>query len=483
MFSSLLILFIHHTVIGGAISPMFPADPPPTGDFDEDGDVDLLDFGQFQLCYSGEDEPYVGECSYVDFDCDDDVDLLDFESFQLAFTEGDECPLRWAEDLFVPPLGAPNGAVRALAVFDDGSGPALYAGGYFTEAGASGAKYVAEWNGAGWSALSGPLGVGVQGSDFPVVHALCTYDDGSGPALYVGGSFTSAGGLPAHHIAKWDGSNWSSLDGPGGGGSVRALHVHDDGNGQALYAGGAFISAGGVTAYNIAKWNGISWSPLVGSGGVGTSGVVSALTTYDDGTGAALYAGGDFLQAGGIEVWRVAKWDGQDWFPLVGSSGVGVGFAAGVYALASYDDGNGPSLYAGGWFETAGGLESRSMARWDGTEWSPLIDNGFNGTNGLVWALIPYHDGVRTSLYVGGLFEIAGGILCNHLARWDAGGWSAVSTPHGVGMGDKAVDVYSFVVFDEGTGSAMYAGGYFESAGGIPSKHVGKWYRPVAPCP
>src|SRR5689334_24518190 len=35
----------------------------------------------------------------------------------------------------------------------------------------------------------------------------------SGSDLYVGGGFTNAGGVPASHIAKWDGSNWSALGG------------------------------------------------------------------------------------------------------------------------------------------------------------------------------------------------------------------------------------------------------------------------------
>src|SRR5262245_23643042 len=38
------------------------------------------------------------------------------------------------------------------------------------------------------------------------VLAVTVFDDGSGPALYVGGYFTTAGGLSANSIAKWDGS-------------------------------------------------------------------------------------------------------------------------------------------------------------------------------------------------------------------------------------------------------------------------------------
>lgn len=56
------------------------------GDCDEDGDVDLVDFGSFQLCYGATGDLAAGGCLCSDFDSDSDVDLVDFASFQLAFT-------------------------------------------------------------------------------------------------------------------------------------------------------------------------------------------------------------------------------------------------------------------------------------------------------------------------------------------------------------------------------------------------------------
>jgi hypothetical protein len=89
--------------------------------------------------------------------------------------------------------------VFALAVFDDGSGPALNAGGWFDTAGGVAVNNIARWDGNAWSALSGPSGTGVSGG----VYALAAFDDGSGPALYAGGRFDTAGGLPSSHIAAW----------------------------------------------------------------------------------------------------------------------------------------------------------------------------------------------------------------------------------------------------------------------------------------
>jgi len=59
------------------------------GDFDGDGDVDLSDFTQFQLCFGGSNNPPAPTCPPgVDADCDDDgdVDLADFLIFQNNFT-------------------------------------------------------------------------------------------------------------------------------------------------------------------------------------------------------------------------------------------------------------------------------------------------------------------------------------------------------------------------------------------------------------
>ena len=63
-------------------------------------------------------------------------------------------------------------------------------------------------------------------------------------------------------------ANWAPL-GSGMNGSVYSLAV----SGGNLYAGGQFTMAGGVSATNIAEWNGNSWSAL----GSGVNGAVYAL--------------------------------------------------------------------------------------------------------------------------------------------------------------------------------------------------------------
>jgi hypothetical protein len=302
------------------------------------------------------------------------------------------------------------GWFRALAVYDDGSGPALYGGGRFTSAGGNLETTLRRWDGSNWSAL--PLG----SSPNQEVRALVVYDDGAGPALYAGGDFTyistSAAPVPANHIAKWDGSSWSAL----GSGMSRAfspvavysLAVYDDGAGPALYAGGLFDTAGGVAANGIAKWDGSSWASL----GSGTDSVVNALTVHDDGNGPALFAGGYIS----VVANSIAKWDGASW------SGLGSAPSQ-VTDLASFDDGSGTALFAGGAFTSAGGVAANRIAKWDGSSWSPLG----SGVSGIphpagydiakVSALIVHDDGGGPALHVGGDFTITDS-HDSYLAKW-----------------------------------------------------------------
>lgn len=134
--------------------------------------------------------------------------------------------------------------------------------------------------------------------------------------LYAGGPFTIAGGAAASGIAKWDGAQWSPL-GSGIGGPeawIHSLAAFDDGTDPGLYAGGILSSAGGVAASKIAKWDGARWSPLGSGMGVTSYHEVSALTVFDDGSGGgpALYAGGGFTLAFDSGDSFLAKWGCPD---------------------------------------------------------------------------------------------------------------------------------------------------------------------------
>ena len=358
--------------------------------------------------------------------------------------------------------GGLNNIVTALGSFDDrrGDGPAVYAGGLFTEARDISVNYIAKWDGKGWS----PLGDGVNG----LVVAMTVLDDGMGPALYVAGGFTQAGEVEANSIAKWNGEQWSAV-GKGMDSTVRALVVFDDGSGPALYAGGSFATAGGIPANGIARWDGVSWSAV----GKGVDGFIQAITVYDDqsGDGPALFAGGLFLDAGGVEASRIAKWDGLNWSLLDD------GLDSSVWSLTAADDGSGdgPKLFVGGTFQQAGDLHSPYIAKWNGTDWS-TTGKGFAGGDSItvVIDLESFDDrsGDGSALYAGGIFKSAGGEATRSIARWDGTEWS----PVGGGMPGENDAVFDVFSFDDGSGPALYAGGIFQSAGGVAAKNVAKWY-------
>ncbi|MFN8493559.1 MAG: PxKF domain-containing protein [Caldilineaceae bacterium] len=271
-----------------------------------------------------------------------------------------------------------------------------------------------------------PLGTGVAGN----VLALAV----SGSDLYVGGGFTTAGGVSAIAIAKWDGSSWSAL-GSGMNNVVRALAV----SGSDLYVGGNFTTAGGVSANHIAKWDGSSWSAL----GDGLESTVGALAV----SGSDLYVGGIFTTAGGVSANRIAKWDGSSWSAL----GTGLNVGSSVNALAV----SGSDLYAGGSFTTADGVSANFIAKWDGSSWSALG----TGLNGQVTALAVS----GRDLYVAGFFTTAGGGSANRIAKWDGSSWSAF----GSGL-NSAVLALAL------SGSDFYVGGAFSTAGGKPALRIAK---------
>lgn len=369
-------------------------------------------------------------------------------------------------------VGSP---ILALRSYDNGNGPEMIAAGYFDNAGDIAAGKIAAWDGTGWRALEGPAGNGVDGD---VVRALQVWDRGSGPELYAAGNFDNAGGVEAQYIARWDGAGWSALAGSEGfwSGGIRTLALYDDGQGEILYAGGSFTEISGVEANRVAKWNGSGWSALIGPGGNGVGqGDVNDLEVFDDGSGPALFVGGFFEEAGGIQANGIAKWDGQDWSALVGPGGNGVG-EHWVRAMEVFDDGGGPDLYVGGSFETAGGVTVNNIARWNGSDWS-IVDgpSGFGVDGGEITSLEVFDDGSGPALIVGGGFDTAGGVEAIRIARWDGTEWTPIEGPAGKGAD---MTIWAIRGMHDGIGPALFVGGNLTSAGGLASESFGVWRCP-----
>ena len=350
---------------------------------------------------------------------------------------------------------SPNVNNEVFAAVTDNQGN-LYIGGVFTAVGSVSANYLAKWNGMNWSGLGS--GVGPFNPSNPWgVTALAV----SNNTLYAGGQFSTAGGITANNIAQWNGTNWSALGSGISGGNgynsgpvVRALAM----SGSTLYAGGSFTNAGGILASNIAQWNGSSWSAL-GSGMSGNQGLefgincgVYALAV----SGGALYAGGYFTNAGGIPANCIAQWNGSSWSALgLGITGDPFGYGTAVDALIL----SGGTLYAGGIFTSAGGFPANSLAQWSNGTWSAL-GSGVTGGESAVWALAESGG----TLYVGGSFTNAGGIPANSIAQWNGTNWSALNS-----------GAYAYIRAFAVSSNILYTGGYFIGVGGITISNLAQW--------
>ena len=341
-----------------------------------------------------------------------------------------------------------NNTVYALAVYNG----ELYVGGNFTQAGGIAANRIARWNGTGWNTL----GTGVNST----VYALAVYNG----ELYVGGGFTEAGSISANSIARWNGTSWNSVGtGSANGVSGTSAYVSEFAvyNGE-LYVGGRFTSAGGVAANHIARWDGTSWNSVGTGSANGVNNEVGALKVYND----ELYVGGYFSNAGNLNVNKIARWDGTSWKRVGITYGVS-GFASRVHVMEIYNG----ELYVGGSFPSAGGVTANGIARWDGTSWNSVGTGSANGViNGVyvgsVYTILVHNN----ELYVGGIFTEAGGMTARSIARWNGTAWDTVGTANALSSGSSPT-VSAFAAFD----GELYIGGSFTSAGGVSVNHIVRW--------
>jgi hypothetical protein len=274
--------------------------------------------------------------------------------------------------------------------------------------------------------------------------ALESFNDGNGSQLYAGGYFANAGGVSATDVAAWDGTSWSAVGSGPNIGPVQDFEVYYDGRTVALYAAGGFAGPSG----GIARWDGSSWT-TIGT----TNGNVIALGQFNG----DLYAGGAFNDVNGTAASYIARWNGTSW------SAVGSGTNQVVWALYPFDDGSGLKLYVGGMFTAAGGSPAANVARWDGTSWSSIA--GFNGP---VSSFTAFDDGNGAALFAGGYFSVPQ----QYVARWDGSQWQPLGTIADNGTFNFVEDL---TVFDDGTGDALYVAGSFEDVTNTWSRGVAKW--------
>ena len=376
-------------------------------------------------------------------------------------------PAKALADSWWPEFGPEgiNGKIRAIAA--DGS--TLVVGGDFTTIGSVPASHVARWNGSSWE----PLGVGLAGS----LHALTLYEgalvaaiagsdlqrwDGSqwvpfaaghpqgiealvswNGVLVAGGSFTSAGGMPAARLALWDGANWLPFP-QGVDEAVHAFAVA----GAGLFAAGSFTNAGGIPAQHIARWDGSSWSTL----GAGLSGTVESVVSFQGN----VIAGGSFPDAAlGAPALHLVSWDGAQWSKISPAPN------ASVAALAVFEN----DLIAGGSFTWAGNVSAAHIARWNGVAWSSLDPaGGGSGIQGwTIFDLLSRADGI----YAAGFFDWAANVPAVGIARWNGSSWSALPA-------NGTIAPQSLVSLGNWSGD-LVAGGNFHDGNSALAQKIAHW--------
>lgn len=219
-----------------------------------------------------------------------------------------------------------------------------------------GSYVVARWGGTGWIKLKGT-------SPTNIIECLGAYTHEGRPNLVVAGLFWQFAGMDVQHAVRWDGERWHAMGAAPG--VAVAMTTWDDGDGEALY----MVFAGHSSGYGqlgkegIARWNGRTWESVGGGlyGAQSQTAWVRDMVVFDDGTGPALFVGGEFDHAGGangVPARNIARWDGHQWHAL----GAGCGI---VKHLAVADDGRGPSLFVAN-VTSAGGGTVTNLAQWVG---------------------------------------------------------------------------------------------------------------------
>lgn len=113
--------------------------------------------------------------------------------------------------------------------------------------------------------------------------------------LFVAGSFSQIGGISANNIAAWDGQNWTTL----GSGVTGEIYDMDYSN-QKLFVAGDFYLPGDPAKRNIAYWDGNTWTG-VQTGDMGGS-VLAVNAFFSE-----IYVGGNFKKINGQPAKFAAK--------------------------------------------------------------------------------------------------------------------------------------------------------------------------------
>ncbi len=317
------------------------------------------------------------------------------------------------------------------------------------------------------------------------------WDDGTGPALYAVGSFANrrigridqfiqpGGGAAsgAYNIARWDGRNWNIVgstlitqpDAQFAVSRLNTIQVYDadgpGGNPSVLIVGGVSNGSSPDPCATL-QFDGTTWTRFGQNLVTGVQEEIRDLEIFNG----ELYACGRFAPATGLT--GIAKWDPamQQWVDVAGGIPTATNFVrVERMAVGDADGVPGEELYVSGTFTfSATGGSAVKLVKWDGSSWSRVT--GWTGTSTSNQAnlggptLLKFMDiGDGPALLVGD--AIYSGLVAPAntrgvaLARLKNGVWSTMLPQTGTSSGNTKSYVYSAEMFDGPSGSQLHIGG------------------------
>jgi len=327
-----------------------------------------------------------------------------------------------------------------------------------------------------------------------------------GDELYIAGRFSSVRGIKVAHVVRWNGTDWLPIDrggegvdlGHGAGLPIYSLTSTED----YLFAGGDFFSAGPLIVTGIAAWTGSHWEKLDAFRFTGPRRILD-LEIYND----ELYFSGRFTRlydADRTPLWGLAKWDGQQWQPIISTfdtpGGVSNTF---IFDMEIFNN----TLYVTGTFTKIDDASTTLLAKWDGSTWSPVehpfVDSQINRMhvhlgNLIVTGIlkdaisdsvsyIAAFDGQRwerfeqdlngpglalatlgDNLIVGGEFTHAGDKEVNRIALWTGTEWRSFGEGFSAEFPAKVQAITTH-------GEDIFAAGLFTASGSKKLNSIAKW--------
>lgn len=343
-------------------------------------------------------------------------------------------------------------------------GNILFLGGNFTSIGGVSRNGIAAVD-ATTGTLLPFFNAGGVGGGTPVVMTFHF----TGSMLLVGGYFTSFGGATRNGIAAIDPNTgtllpWYPTGGVGGPSFFLSSFAQ---KGNYLYLAGHFTSIGGIArtrlaAVDLSNASVLSWYPTGGA----ISGFPRKIVLGEDGN--TLFLGGSFLNVGGVAKARLVALDSNTGSvlpftpPLFSSSSSSTPYVDQIIQIGS-------KLFIAGDFNTISSQNRMNFAVVDATTGALLSDYPPNGgISGYgVYALAKKEN----SILLMGVFTSIAGVSRFGIANLDPANMQVLSWYPPNGLGNTDVSIQKASVFGPDT---LWISGYFSNIGGLPRNGIAK---------